>query len=66
LRRLGISIVTLWRLLEKVSFVRLEYVKPLLKLLSREDIQSRFGELKVSEAGMKTFSQKQTPTTRST
>jgi len=36
----GISRVTLWRLLERISLVKLEYVKPLLKFLSREGFES--------------------------
>ncbi len=35
----GISRVTLWRLLERVSPVKPEYVKPLLKLLTREEFE---------------------------
>ena len=35
----GISRVTLWRLLERKSPVKPEYVKPLLKLLSREEFE---------------------------
>jgi len=36
----GISRVTLWRLLERTSPVKPEYVKPLLKFLSREEFES--------------------------
>lgn len=39
LEEMGISRITLWRLLEKKSPVRPEYVKPLLKLLSREEFE---------------------------
>jgi len=39
LEETGISRVTLWRLLERKSPVRPEYVKPLLKLLSREEFE---------------------------
>ena len=35
----GISRVTLWRLLERVSPVKPEYIKPLLKLLTREEFE---------------------------
>jgi intergrase/recombinase len=35
----GVSRVTLWRLLERKSPVKPEYVKPLLKLLSREEFE---------------------------
>ena len=35
----GISRVTLWRLLERKSPVKPEYVKPLLKLLTREEFE---------------------------
>lgn len=40
LEETGISRITLWRLLEKVSPVKPEYVKPLLKLLTREEFES--------------------------
>jgi len=36
----GISRVTLWRLVEKVSPVKPEYVKPLLKFLTREEFEN--------------------------
>ena len=36
----GISRVTLWRLAEKVSPVNPEYVKPLLKFLTREEFEN--------------------------
>ena len=39
LKESGISRVTLWRLLEKKSPVKPEYVKPLLKLLTREEFE---------------------------
>jgi len=39
LEEAGISRVTLWRLLERISPVRPEYVKPLLKLLTREEFE---------------------------
>ena len=39
LEEAGISRVTLWRLLERKSPVRPEYVKPLLKLLSRGEFE---------------------------
>jgi len=35
----GVSRVTLWRLLEKKSPVKPEYVKPLLKLFSRHEFE---------------------------
>ena len=35
----GISRVILWRLLEKKSPVKPEYIKPLLKLLTREEFE---------------------------
>jgi len=37
--KVGISRVTLWRLLERVSPVKPEYIKPLLKLLTREEFE---------------------------
>jgi len=40
LEETGISRVTLWRLLERVSPVKPEYVRPLLKLLTREEFES--------------------------
>jgi intergrase/recombinase len=39
LEETGVSRVTLWRLLERRSPVKSEYVKPLLKLLSREEFE---------------------------
>lgn len=36
----GISRVTLWRLLERKSPVKPEYIKPLLKLMTREEFES--------------------------
>jgi len=39
LREVGISRVTLWRLLERKSPVRVEYVKPILKLLTRDEFE---------------------------
>jgi len=36
----GISRVTLWRLLERRSPVKPEYIKPLLKLMTREEFES--------------------------
>jgi intergrase/recombinase len=39
LEEIGISRITLWRLLEKKSPVKPEYVKPLLKLLTREEFE---------------------------
>ncbi|OYT51931.1 MAG: integrase, partial [Desulfurococcales archaeon ex4484_217_2] len=39
LEEIGISRITLWRLLERKSPIKPEYVKPLLKLLSREEFE---------------------------
>lgn len=39
LEDVGISRITLWRLLERKSPVKPEYVKPLLKLLTREEFE---------------------------
>ncbi|MEL9909029.1 MAG: hypothetical protein QXP97_06450 [Desulfurococcus sp.] len=39
LEETGLSRVTLWRLLEKKSRVKPEYVKPLLKLLAQEEFE---------------------------
>ena len=49
LEEAGISRVTLWRLLERKSPVKPEYIKPLLKLLSREEFEEAgIGEGEVS------------------
>jgi len=40
---IGISRITMWRLLERKSPVRPEYVKPILKLLTREEFENIVG-----------------------
>jgi len=39
LEEVGISRITLWRLLERKTPIRPEYTKPLLKLLNREEFE---------------------------
>ena len=39
LEEVGVSRITLWRLLERKSPIRPEYIKPLLKLLNREEFE---------------------------
>jgi len=51
MEHVGLSRVTLWRLLERKSLVRPEYVKPLLKLLSRHE----FEELVTAEERLKSL-----------
>jgi len=40
---IGISRVTMWRLLERKSPVRAEYIKPILKLLTKEEFEKIVG-----------------------
>jgi len=40
---IGVSRITMWRLLERKSPVRPEYIKPILKLLTREEFESIVG-----------------------